>query len=136
MRKLNGFQISAKPYAIDLSTVIVEKYEERDGLYFLWGSCSAVWFRRHNRTLRACIGTLSLWGQYMREPVDISTPRGVLVGQLDGRYGGDCGGRWDGQNYWGAQDLTVMEEHLNVLKPMLEFFPEVPFGYDGWWSFR
>lgn len=50
-------------------------------------------------------------------------------------YGGSCEGRWDGQRYWGAQEPDVMAQHLDLLRPMIVNYPEIPAGYDGWWRF-
>jgi hypothetical protein len=30
----------------------------------------------------------------------------------------------------------LIEEHLALLRPMLENFPAVLAGFDGWWTFR
>jgi hypothetical protein len=74
--------------------------------------------------------------------VDLNDPRSVLSADLDGRYGGDCHGRWDGTRYWGAQEPDVIAEHLTVLRPMLDGYaenpkdPPLPAGFDGWWTFH
>lgn len=59
----------------------------------------------------------------------------MLSADLDGRYGGTCEGRWDGQNYWGAQKPDVIAEHLALLRPMLANYPAAPSSYDCWWRF-
>ncbi|MER6605815.1 hypothetical protein ABT282_07830 [Streptomyces sp. NPDC000927] len=99
------------------------------------GTARAVWFRREKGTTRACIGSLQLWSHYLSEYLNLDNPTAILSADLDGRYGGECEGRWDGTNYWGAENLSVMEQHLSILKPMLESFPKIPDGYDGWWRF-
>ena len=128
------FLISRRPYAIDLST-IGGTQQARGNLIAFSGTARAVWYRRQNGVLKACIGSLDLWSHYLPERLDLDDPRGVLSANLDGRYGGKCEGRWDGQRYWGAQEPDVMAAHLEVLRPMLANYPIVPEGYDGWWRF-
>jgi hypothetical protein len=127
--------ISRKPYAFDLSTLTVKQSPQGDRFY-LRGSVDAVWFRKREGVVRACLGPLRLWGQYLPEPVDITDPLAVLAADLDGRYGGDTQGRWDGEGYWGAQKPAVMEQHLAILQPMLSNLPALPDGYSGWWTFQ
>jgi hypothetical protein len=129
------FLISRRPYAIDLSTVAGDLHQRGD-LHAFSGRANAVWYRRQNGTTRACIGTLMLFSHYRPEPLNLDNPHDVLTADLDGRYGGDCHGRWDGERYWGAQEPAVMEQHLAILRPMLADYPVVPGGFDGWWTFQ
>ncbi|MEU7416737.1 hypothetical protein [Streptomyces antibioticus] len=129
------FLISRKPYAIDLSTV-TGKQHPRGDLHAFSGSANAVWYRRKDGVTRACIGTMMLFSHYLPEPLNLEDPRAVLAAGLDGRYGGDCHGRWDGVGYWGAEDLDVQAQHLATLRPMLADYPSTPPGYDGWWTFQ
>jgi hypothetical protein len=129
------FRISRKPFAINLSTVTLEA-TERDGIYWLSGKCQAVWYRRKGGVTRACIGTLGLWAQWLRDKPDLSSPEAMLSNNLDSRYGGDTEGRWDGTGYWGAEVPDIQEKHLAVLRPMLANYPTMPDGYDGWWTFH
>jgi len=128
------FLISNKPFAIDLATVGGEQHERGDRWAFS-GQAAAVWFRRQGGTTRACIGTLGLWSHYLTEPVNLDDPAAILTADLDGRYGGDCHARWDGESYWGNVTLDVQEQHLSVLRPMLATYPAIPTSYDGWWRF-
>lgn len=128
------FVLSRKQFAIDLSTVTGKLRNDGDRWTFS-GQCSAVWYRRKDRVTRACIGTVGLWNHYLPGPLDLTDPVAVLSARLDGRYGGDCHGRWDGTGYWGAEDLDVQAEHLAVLRPMLDVYPTCPASYDGWWRF-
>ncbi|MFM9780431.1 hypothetical protein [Streptomyces scabiei] len=129
------FLISRKPFAVNLSTVTLEA-TERDGVYWLSGKCQAVWYRRKGGVTRACIGTLGLWAQWLRDKPDLSSPEAMLSNNLDSRYGGDTEGRWDGTGYWGAEVPDIQEQHLAVLRPMLAEYPKIPAGYDGWWTFQ
>lgn len=134
MIRSDRFLISHKPFAIDLSTVTGKQHERGDRIAFS-GSANALWFRRQAGTTRACIGSLMLWDHYLPKPLDLSDTRAILSAELDGRYGGDCHGRWDGDSYWGNVTLAVQEQHLAVLRPMLANYPALPDGYDGWWRF-
>lgn len=136
MRRETRFLISRKPFAIDLSTVTAEQEQRGDrAAWNLSGSATAVWYRRQQGVTRACIGSLMLFSHHQAEPVDLADPVAILSADLDGRYGGDCHGRWDGERYWGAQQPEVMEQHLALLRPMLADYPTVPDGYDGWWTY-
>lgn len=134
MIRSDRFLISQRPYAVDLSTVTGDQHPRGERFAFS-GSVDAVWFRRQSGSTRACIGTLGLWSHYLPRLLDLDDPHDILSADLDGRYGGDCHGRWDGERYWGAQELGAMEQHLTLLRPMLDGYPELPSGYDGWWRF-
>jgi len=129
------FLISRKPFAINLSTVTGRQAGGINAVTFS-GTCNALWFRRQHGVTRACLGTLKLWSHYLPAPLDLNDPHAVLSADLDGRYGGDCEGRWDGERYWGAQEPDVQEQHLAILRLMLAKYPALPAGYDGWWTFQ
>ncbi|WP_445520500.1 hypothetical protein [Streptomyces sp. NEAU-174] len=123
------FLISRRPYAVDLSSL--RRLERDPGKTWAWCVVDAVWFRGRKTEPVACIGTL-------RTIIDNPAPadaREFLERYTDGRYGGDCDGRWDGENYWGAQKPEVIEQHLALLRPMLANYPEIPAGHNGWWRF-
>ncbi|MCY0960829.1 hypothetical protein [Streptomyces sp. H27-H5] len=128
MHRETRFLISRKPYAIDLDSLTVAEPGPRGSV---WAGVSAVWFRRRRGVTVACTGTL-------RDLQD-TTPADVhafLAAHTDGRYGGTAHGRWDGERYWGAQEPFQMALDLTVLEPMLAAYPDVPPGYDGWWTFQ
>jgi hypothetical protein len=135
MIREDQFLISRKPFAINLSTVTVNREQQQDA-WWLSGHCEAVWYRRRNGTTYACLGTLRLWAHWLREEPDVSSPEAILRNRLDSRYGGDPDGRWDGENYWGSQKPFEQALHLTLLEPMIADFPALPEGYDGWWTFR
>lgn len=134
MIREDRFLISRKSFAIDLTTVTGDQHERGDLIAFS-GRANAVWYRRQNRVTRACIGTLMLFSHYLPERLDLDDPHAILTADLDGRYGGDCHGRWDGTGYWGAEDLDIQAQHLAILRPMLANYPATPEGYDSWWRF-
>lgn len=121
MRRETSHVMSHRPFAVDLSSLRVNGH---------WARVSAVWFRRSNGVTKACIGNL----RTIQEPVSTAAVE-FLERYDDGRYGGDCEGRWDGKRYWGAQEPDVMARHLELLQPMLANCPDLPEGYDGWWRF-
>ncbi len=127
MIRTDRFLISKRPYAVDLTSLTVEDPGPRG---WCWGHVNAVWFRRKQGVTTAHIGTL----RNFQRPA----PRDVhefLTEFTDGRYGGDCEGRWDGTGYWGAERPEDIEQHLAILRPMLAAYPAIPPGYDGWWHF-
>lgn len=136
MIRQDRFLISHKPYAINLTTVTATQQPHAGDRYALTGSCEAVWFRRRQGTTVACIGTLGLSAHYLTQPVNVDDPTAILSANLDGRHGGDTHGRWDGEYYWGAQRPDTIEKHLTLLRPMLDAYPALPAGYDGWWRFN
>jgi hypothetical protein len=135
MNRRDRFVMSHKPFAIDLTT-LTGGQQPRGDRWSFHGSVTAVWYRRKNGITRACIGSLKLFSHYLPEPLDLQDPTAVLQADLDGRYGGDCHGRWDGTRYWGAQEPFRQALHLTVLEPMLAECPTSPAGFDGWWSYR
>lgn len=135
MIREDQFLISRKPFAVDLNSLTGSQHPRGERFAFS-GSINALWFRRQSGVTRACLGSLKLWSHYLREPLDVDNPHAVLSANLDGRYGGDCEGRWDGERYWGAQEPAVMEQHLAILRPMLANYPAIPDGFDGWWTFQ
>jgi hypothetical protein len=124
------FLISRKPYAVDLSTLRTQEHTRQDGTHYYSGRIDAVWFRRRKGVTVACIGTL--WDFQDDQPADAAA---FLAAHDDGRYGGDCDGRWDGTGYWGNVTLDEQQRHLAVLRPMLANYPDLPAGFDGWWRF-
>lgn len=138
MEKLDKFLIYKKPYAIDLSTIegSFTRHHDQSRVSF-HGSARAVWYRRKEGVTRACLGSVNLFTFSLEPtcPLNLDDPESLLLANLDGRYGGNCEGRWDGQGYWGSEDPDVMAEHLAILKPMLEEIPSAPEGFDGWYRF-
>lgn len=117
------FLISRKPYAVRLDSLRADG----DNTAYL----DAVWFRRRNGITVACVG--HLWDIQRPLPKDSTE---FLARHDDGRYGGTCEGRWDGERYWGAQAPELISTHLELLRSMLTNYPAIPSGYDGWWTFQ
>lgn len=126
------FVLSHKQYAVNLSGLHIQRHEPDDWFTYPWYTIAAdaVWYRRRKGVTIACIGHLRTSSN--AHPIDV---RQFLEEYTDGRYGGDCVGRWDGTGYWGNVPLSTQEQHLAVLRPMLAAYPAVPAGYDGWWRF-
>lgn len=124
------FLISRKPYAVDLTSLC--RTHRETGNTWAWYTVDAVWFRGRKTDPVACIGTL----RTIIDDPEPATAREFLQRYTDGRYGGDCDGRWDGTGYWGNVPLDVQERHLAILRPMLANYPAVSDGYDGWWTFQ
>lgn len=126
------FLISRRPYAVDLGSLRGAVKTTGPGATartYYDGRINAVWYRRRRGVTVACIGTL--WDLQDEQPAAVQ----FLERHTDGRYGGNCDGRWDSQSYWGNGTLAEQEHHLAILRPMLADYPAVPDGYDGWWRF-
>lgn len=60
-----------------------------------------------------------------------------LQNESDGRYGGRTLARWDGSNLWAPEmSKDKADECFEFLKPMLDNYPEIPGGFDGWWKYE
>lgn len=123
MKRINRLVISHRPYAVRLDTLTqVSENQFR---------IKAAWFRRRNGRTIACLG--ELWDLQRTPPVDAHA---FLAAHDDGRYGGDCDARWDGQSFWSTDgDPTIQQQQLVFLRDMLAGHPNVPTGHDGWWVF-
>jgi hypothetical protein len=123
------FKISRPMYAVRLDTFSVGGPQAP---FPNWGVVAAVWFRRRSRVTAACGGFLKDSTAEAGAPVDA---RDFLSRYTDGRYGGDCVARWDGSTLWSLESERSRAEYLAVLRPMLEAYPAIPPGFDGWWHF-
>lgn len=124
MRKLEKFVISKSPYAINLESFKIDATGMR--------TVEAVWFRRKDKKVAACLGQL-------REYFHKDKPTTVLdfIEQFtDGRYGGSCWARFDGGFWTPEEDPNKAKSYLEFLKPMLDNYPAIPKGFDGWWTFK
>lgn len=132
MIREDRFLVSRRPYAVDLSSLRggMQTTSPAPGRTYYQGRINAVWFRRRKGVTVACVGTL--WDFQDSAPADAAE---FLTRHTDGRYGGDCEGRWDGERYWGAQEPAEIERHLALLRPMLANYPDIPAGWNGWWRF-
>ena len=135
MKREEKFVQSHQPYAVDLGSYHVGALSEHGSA---WCRVNAVWFRRRRSGYNGPLQTVACAGDVhtlLRPPS--GTAEAFLLAHTDGRYGGDCQARWDGTELWapGMSEPTRVE-HLAVLRPMLEAYPELPEGFDGWWTFR
>ena len=112
---------SKTPYAIDWSRF------ESDSKG--WARVPAIWVTRKDGVTRISEGHLQDLG-----------PKAVdeFIERLDGRYGGRCDSRWDGYSLWTFEPASPDEvaEISDRLDAILESLPEIPEGYDGWWTIK
>jgi hypothetical protein len=130
MIREDKFLISRKPFAVNLDSF--RRREREPGNSWAWFTVDAIWFRGTKDQPVACIGDLHT----LIDDPEPTTAQEFLERFTDGRYGGNCEGRWNGTGYWGAEDLDIQRQHLAVLKPMLANYPARPDGWDGWWTFQ
>jgi hypothetical protein len=121
-----GFRVYRPLYAVDLASFRTYPSDPA------WGCINAVWFRRKNKVLAACMGTVRSL-QSCNPPRDAAQ---FLAQHLDNRYGGDCQGRYDNRGYWGPDgSINTIVRQQRFLEAMLAAYPAIPEGYDGWWGF-
>jgi len=132
MIRESKFFISKGLYAVDLDGLGVLTVKDRVTIHRL--TVPAVWFRRRRGVTVACIG--NLW-DYVRDPKPVTT-LDALARMTDGRYGGAWIARWDGESYVSEhpQPPEAMQRHMSILRPMLDNFPAISAGYDGWWRYE
>lgn len=125
--------LSRNQYAVNLASLKLGPAEPRfDGTLMAWCTIEAVWYRRKDGVLRACIG-------YLHEIVTppVTDAREFLASFDHDPWGGHCDGRWDGDSYYSHDGSVpaVQAEHRTILEPMLASVPLIPPSYDGWWRF-
>lgn len=132
MIREDRFVQSHRPYAVDMGSLRADPMRPgRDDVPH-WFYVDAVWFRRRSGVTVACFGDLHT----IQRPAP-GDAREFLERYTDGRYGGTCMARWDGDTLW-APEATEDDraDYLAVLRPMLANYPDRPPSYDGWWTFR
>lgn len=112
MQRESDFLISRKPYAVDLKSLRLTTKNGADGRPYYSGRINAVWFRRKGGVTSAHVGTL--WDSQHEQPAN---GQQFLASHQDGRYAGDCDGRWDGERYWGASTPTRSPSTLTCSVP-------------------
>lgn len=148
---LEKYTHSKRPYAVDMRSFVVDHHPatpwiDQNGdmqvsMEYWRLSINAIWFRGKVAAPEACFGTLR-WStglDPMFGHVCVEDAARVAVSvHDDGRYGGDCIAklRSDG-TLWTSDQLAVTSTigFERRLTPVLQGFPSVPDGYDGWWSF-
>ncbi len=147
-----------RPYAVDLRSFVVDHrppapWIDQNGETHVsteyWRlSITAIWFRGKVATPEACIGTLE-WS-VRKDPLRHDVVPGMeqdcleedalvaVQAHSDGRYGGSCvaklrsdGTLWTADDVRPAAALTLESR----LAPVLQYFPSVPGGFIGWWTF-
>jgi len=137
MKRETQFVQSHRPYAVNLASFRTIDPNDGNGITadperWTWARIDAAWFRRRDGVTVACIGHL----RDLQRPAPADATE-FLARHDDGRHGGDCRSRWDGQRFWSAiQDPGQQAADLALLKPMLDAYPAIPEGFDGWWTFH
>lgn len=133
--RMKRFAASKKPYAIDWDSFEVDTKEitRSDGskIDFSTVQVNAVWVGRKDG--RTYVSAGQLWDS---EAVSSMT-RDEFMANFDPRYGGRVEARWNGHDLWApGASFDEVVEWRNELEPVLDGLPEVPQGYDGWYSLR
>lgn len=133
MIREDKFLISHAPYAVDLDSFQVEERGTDTSRPWYRGTVTAIWYRRKHGVVTAHFGTL--WDSQTEKPADAEA---FLRAHDDGRYGGDCKARWNGQNLWAPDTPWERQNELQrLLSNALDYsYPAAPPGFDGWWTFK
>jgi hypothetical protein len=124
MIRMENLVLSRYPFAVNLATFTPGQGDGRSA-----SAIDAVWFRRQSGVTAAYIGML--WGVQDPPPADAAEFLARHGTERD--RGHSCHGRWDGNRYRGSVDPDVAAAHLEILRPVLEQYPEIPPGFDGWY---
>lgn len=139
MRRQNKFLASLALYAIDLTGLTrAEVGPTHDGASLYKYEIPAVWFRRRRGLDTSNVGYLWDFSRDRHEGGSEEEARSFLEMTLtDGRQGGSCRSRWDGERLWSEPAVTLEQARKDAefLQAMLDAFPQIPSGYDGWWRF-
>lgn len=98
----------------------------------------AVWFKRKRGKLVATMGTYQPMVLRRDQQPAGDTYEEWIAAADDNRYGGDWTAVWDGEGLMCARQpvsAAMTHERSSFLDAVLKGFPNVPDGYDGWWTF-
>lgn len=127
MIREDRFILSRRPYAVDLGGLRVTEIGEG----YTTATVGAIWFRRRRGQTVAVYG--ELWDHQNPPPLSAT---GFLARHDDGRYGGRALARWDGSTLWAPETpFELASLRQEALQRALTNYPEVPDGYNGWWTF-
>jgi hypothetical protein len=108
----------------------------RTGVYVR--QVDAVWFKRKGGRLVAVMGRYSPMVTYGVTPDSYGYADWIAAAD-DNRYGGHHIASWDGTALLctdpPAVDPETSARYIQFLDQMLRGFPDVPAGYDGWFTF-
>jgi hypothetical protein len=143
MHRETRFLASRALYAVDLSKLQREQIGTVRGTGTpLYGyTIPAVWFKRRHGANTANVGTLWTCSTNYHKvgPDRPETPACEFLQftLIDGRHGGRCRTRWDGDYLWSdpSTSYTQQTQDAEFLKRMLSRYPDIPDGFDGWWRF-
>jgi hypothetical protein len=113
---------SRRPYGL-----VRQTFKRRDNLGM---TVIAYWLGRRNGRTTVSFGSVHMWWQGMPE----SPTWEECLANIDGRYGGNCRARWDGESLWVAEEVPPQQyaEFVPMLDSVLRNLPDVPPGVDRW----
>lgn len=133
MFKTAGLKISRPMFAVNPDALSVPDASEGG----MTRNCvvAAVWFQRKRVQFNGPLRT-GACGGYLSRRVEGSAP--VDAADMLSRpavYGhrANCLARWDGSTLWCLEDEDTRAGYKRLLVPMLEAYPAIPPGFDGWW---
>lgn len=140
IRKSDRYTASAFFYAFNLNKVKLSHHGPvRNSDDTLTGmSFPAVWFKRKNGEVFVSAGYLS---HTVRHPTThtLTTEEAIehFMENYDPRYGGTVEMKWDGEVMWAPETRwTDVVKYQAILARILDGFPNIPEGFDGWYSLK
>lgn len=121
IKQRDKFSFSEYFYAIDWSTFWVNDNNN--------AIVDAIWFKKTKGEVAVCSGTLSNYDTLNKDD--------FIAGFKYGRYGGATRYKWNGTEMWSHDNnfLDMIKAH-EKLDPILENFPNIPHGYQGWYCIK
>ena len=130
MLELTNFAISKKLYAIKRDTFVATySGDTQKGEPMYRVSVDAMWFRRKQGIeviSKGKLGDLAVGKEW-----DIDD---FIANVSTARYGGTPFGSWDGYDVIGVTNYEAIVALVKELDPILDAYPDVPVGYEGWYK--
>lgn len=139
--KSDKFYKSKIQFAVDMSSLKLKEHRSQwtqpDGSIKVadkinyYGTIRVVYFKKKDGVLSACEGVLWDWcGEKKLTAEEFLKRVSTKV------YGPNCSAKWDGKNLWGQSEIDSILYYRDFLEPILNNYPELPKGYEGWYEWE
>jgi hypothetical protein len=125
---VSKFFISKKLFALNPTSFVSTDHPNNHPNVRFVNRVEAVWFRRKDGVIAAHLGSFSSFSKTVLSFEEFKN----TIGPMEARYGPTVKAKWDGQNLWGVTDFVEQNRIVAYLDPILQNYPEVPKGLEGW----